>query len=189
MKNIMKLLLLGSVLFTACKSNNTENAATKVEEQVEEIKSTTAEQGKAGRGKITIVCNAKTYEINGVCGAVTTMGSLTIAIPDDSNNAKTFTLGFATDKLSEVSGSYTIVKSRNDAKDANLITVEFTDITDGSMFGWDSDDNSGKLDFTVNGNEINCKFSDIKLQPYAMYNKGEQNAPATASGEFTIVDN
>ena len=62
----------------------TDDINTTIEQNMDEIKSSTAEQGKAGNGKISLICNGKTYEINGVCGAVTSMGSLTIAVPDDS---------------------------------------------------------------------------------------------------------
>ena len=54
---------------------------------------------------------------------------------------------------------------------------------------WESDDNTGKLDFVVNGNEIKCNFSNLTLQPSMMYNKGELNATATVSGELTIYKN
>jgi hypothetical protein len=183
------LLFACNILFVACKSNKTDSAATTIEQNMDEIKSSTAEQGKAGKGKIILQCNGKTYEINGVCGAVTSMGSLTIAVPDDSFPAKTFMINFTTDKLPETSSSYSIVKSNIDDKDASHVSLSYADMRSTSTMIWESDDKTGKLDFTVNGNEIKCSFSNLTLQPSMMYNKGELNTAATLSGELIIYKN
>jgi hypothetical protein len=99
MKKIITLIFACNLLFIACKSNKTDSSeTTTIQQNMDEIKSSTAEQGKAGKGKITLQCNGKTFEINGVCGAVTSMGTLTIAVPDDSFPAKTFTINFTTEK-------------------------------------------------------------------------------------------
>ena len=189
MKKIITIIFVSSILFTACKSNKTDSAATTIEQNMDEIKSSTAEQGKAGKGKITLQCNGKTYEINGVCGAVTSMGSLTIAVPDDSFPAKTFMINFTNDKMPSTTSSYTIIKSKLDDKDANHVTLSYADMRSTSTMIWESDDKTGKLDFVVNGNEIKCSFSNLTLQASEFYNKGELNAKATISGDLTIYKN
>ena len=189
MKKIVSYIFACSVLFTACKSNKTDSSETTIEQNMDEIKSSTAEQGKAGKGKITLVCNGKTFEINGVCGAVTSMGTLTIAVPDDSFPAKVFTINFKNDKLPETTSSFVIKKYNIDDKDANHVTVSYSDMRSTSTMIWESDDKTGKLDFAVSGNEIKCSFSNLTLQPSEFYNKGELNAKATISGELTIYKN
>ena len=188
-RQLIILLFACNILFTACKSNKTDSAETTIEQNMDEIKSSTAEQGKAGKGKITLLCNGKTYEINGVCGAVTSMGTLTVAVPDDSFPAKTFMINFTNDKIPSATSSYTIVKSSIDDKDATHVSLSYADMRSTSTMIWESDDKIGKLDFVVNGNEIKCSFSNLTLQPSMMYNKGEQDAPATISGELTIYKN
>ncbi len=188
-KKLITLIFVCSVLFTACKSNKTDNTETTIEQNMDEIKSSTAEQGKAGKGKITLVCNGKAYEIKGVCGAVTSMGTLTIAVSDDSIPAKTFTINFTTDKLPDATSTYKITKYNIDDKDASHVTVGYSDMRSTSTMIWESDDKTGKLDFTVNGNEIKCSFADLKLQPSMMYNKGEQDGIASVSGELIIYKN
>jgi hypothetical protein len=188
MKKIFFLLFACNLIFIACKPK-TDSSTSTIQENMDEIKSSTAEQGKAGKGKISLVCNGKTFEINGVCGAVSSMGSLTIAVPDDSFPAKTFTINFTTDKLPETSSSFSIVQSVYDDKDASHISLGYTDMRSTSTMNWESDNKTGKLDFVVNGNEIKCNFENLALQPSAMYNKGELNATATISGELTMYKN
>jgi hypothetical protein len=182
-------MVVCSLFFTACKNNKTDNTATTIQQNMDEIKSSTAVVAKEGRGKITLICNGKTYQINGVCGAVTSMGSLTIAVPDDSFPAKTFTINFTNEKLPEASTSYTIVNSVNDDKNATHVSISYLDLRQTNPMIWESDSKTGKLDFIVNGNEIKCSFSNLILQPSMMYNKGEVAAPATISGELTFFKN
>lgn len=188
MKKIFFLLFVCNLIFIACKPK-TDSSTNTIEQNMDEIKSSTAEEGQAGKGKITLLCNGKTYKINGVCGAVTSMGSLTIAVPDDSFPAKLFSISFKNDKLPETSSSYVIKKYNIDDKDASHIQIGYADMRTALPMIWESDDNTGKLDFTVNGNEIKCSFSNLTLQPNEFYNKGELNAKATISGELTIYKN
>lgn len=189
MKKVLSHIVVCGLLFTACKSNRTDSTATTIEQDMDEIKSSTTTLGKTGKGKITLLCNGKIHEIKGVCGAVTSMGALTIAVPDDSFPAKTFTINFTTDKLPDATSSYKITKYNVDDKDASHVTVGYSDMRSTSTMIWESDDKTGKLDFTVNGNEIKCSFSNLILQPSDFYNKGELNAKATVSGELTIYKN
>jgi hypothetical protein len=189
MKKIIILFVAINLVLVSCKPKKTDDINTTIEQNMDDIKSSTAEQGQAGKGKITLLCNGKTFEINGVCGAVTTMGSIIIAVPDDSFPAKTFTISFTTDKLPETSATYNIVQSVYDDKDASHVSIGFTDMRSTSTMIWEGDNKTGKLDFAVNGNEIKCNFENLTLQPSAMYNKGELNAPAIISGELTIYKN
>jgi hypothetical protein len=190
MKKIITLIFACNLLFIACKSNKTDSSeTTTIQQNMDEIKSSTAEQGKAGKGKITLQCNGKTFEINGVCGAVTSMGTLTIAVPDDSFPAKTFTINFTTEKMPSATSSYTIVKSNFDDKDASHVSISYADMRSTSTMIWESDDKTGKLDFVVNGNEIKCSFSNLTLQASEFYNKGELNAKAMISGDLIIYKN
>lgn len=189
MKKTFAILFASILFFVACKSKTDNSSTTSIQENMDEIKSTTATQGNAGRGKITLECNGKTYEINGICGAVNSMGSLTIAVPDDSFPSKTFTINFTNDKMPESTSSYTVVESVYEDKDANHISIGYNDMRKDNPMLWESDNKTGKLDFVVNGNEIKCTFSNLKLQPSMMYNKGDVDAPATISGELTIYKN
>ena len=188
MKKITPILLACMCVFLLSCKNNTPTS-TSADDVIQEAKETTAVVAKEGRGKISLQCNGKTYEINGVCGAVTSMGTLTIAVPDDSFPAKTFTINFTTDKMPETTSSYTLVGSVYDDKDATHASVSYTDMRRAHPMNWESDTNTGKLDFIVNGNEIKCSFSNLTLQPSMMYNKGDVDAPATISGELTIYKN
>ena len=190
MKKIITLIFACNLLFVSCKSNKTDSSeTTTIQQNMDEIKSSTAEQGKAGKGKIILQCNGKTYEINGVCGAVTSMGTLTIAVPDDSFPAKTFTINFTTDKMPSATSSYTIAKSNIEDKDDSHVSISYADMRSTSTMIWESDDKTGKLDFVVNGNEIKCSFSNLTLQASEFYNKGELNTAATVSGDLIIYKN
>lgn len=156
---------------------------------MDEIKETTYTQGKEGRGKITLSCAGNTLEINGVCGAVSSMGTVSIAVPDDKSPAKTFTISFKTDKLPSVSRTYDMVKSRYDDEIPDHIVVSFTDFSNGATNTWESGDATGKLKFDVEGNTIKCTFSNLKLYPNEFYNKGDLNNTATVSGELTLYRN
>jgi hypothetical protein len=190
MKKILVYTFACSIFFTACKNNKTDSSeTTTIEQNMDEIKSSTAEQGKAGKGKVTLVCNGKTYEINGVCGAVKSMGSLTIAVPDDSFPAKTFMISFKNDKLPDATSNYTIVGSSIDDNATDHVVLSYTDMRQEKPMLWESENNAGKLNFKVNGNEIKCTFSNIALKANSMYNKGELDNPATISGELTMYKN
>jgi hypothetical protein len=190
MKKLIVIFIAINLVLVSCKSNKTDSSeTTTIQQNMDEIKSSTAEQGKAGKGKITLQCNGKTFEINGVCGAVTSMGTLTIAVPDDSFPAKTFTINFTTEKMPSATSSYTIVKSNFDDKDASHVSISYADMRSTSTMIWESDDKTGKLDFVVNGNEIKCSFSNLTLQASEFYNKGELNAKAMISGDLIIYKN
>lgn len=182
-------LLLSFVLLAVSCNSNPPPTKDIIQDQLDEIKETTHTQGKEGRGKITMSCAGKTFEINGVCGAVVSMGTLTVAVPDDKAPTKTFTISFKTDKLPSASRSYDMVKSRFDDENPDHVVVSYSDFSHGATNTWESDDATGKLKFDVNGNTIRCTFSNLKLLPNEFFNKGDLNNTATVSGELTIYKN
>ena len=187
MKNLIYIFCTISILFTACKNKTNESKTT--ENVIQEAHETTAVIAKEGRGKISLQYGSKTMEINGVCGAITTMGSIMIAVRDDSVPAQIFTISFATEKLPDVTTTYTILGSTYDVKGTNAVSMGYTDMGSAQKVCWSSDNKTGKLDFVVNGNEIKCTFSNLILQPNTLFNKDELDAPASVSGELTIYKN
>lgn len=188
MKKTTPVILLFSLLLFACNSDKPdEKVKEDVQKTMDDINTSVSVEAKEGRGKIVLQCNGNTYEINGVCGAVSAMGTMTVAVKDDNIPVKVFTVSFNSDQLPATSSTYNIVKSSlNQDNDPTHITVGFTDMRSALPMIWESDKNSGKLDFVVNGEEIKCSFSNLVLQPNNFYNKEAQNKPATVSGEFTF---
>lgn len=187
MKNLIYLICIICISFTACKGKTDENKI--VEDVIQEANETTAIIAKEGRGKISLQYGDKTMEINGVCGAITTMNTIMVAVRDDKVPAKVFNINFATEKLPDVNTSYTILGSTYDVKGTNAVSIGFADFSDAVKASWDSDKETGKLDFVVNGNEIKCTFSNLPLQPNTLINSDEFDIPATVSGELTIYKN
>ncbi len=147
---------------------------------------------KEGHGKITLKAGSTTWIVDGKCGGVTNTGELIVAVQDKDIAAKVFTISFNTLDYPQAEKTYTIKKSdymSEGKKPDTDVCVAFSQITEKEQADWSSDDASGTLQFTTNGNEIKCKFSGIKLQPSAMYNKGESNNLGTASGEMTFYKN
>jgi hypothetical protein len=188
----MKRLLLSAgiaIAMVACKQE-TGNP-----ESVAAIQTTTVTESapaKEGSGKVTLQCGSQTLTVEGKCGGVTTTGEMIVAVQDKDIPAKVFTISFNTANYPESGKTYTIKKSdymSEDKKPDNEIYVAFSQITEKMQADWSSNDVSGTLQFTANGNEIKCKFSGIKLQPSEMYNKGELNNVGTASGEMTFYKN
>lgn len=147
---------------------------------------------KEGHGKITLKAGSKTWTVDGKCGSVTNTGALIVAVQDKDIAAKVFTVSFNTLNYPQAGKIYTIKKSdymSEGKKPETDIYVAFSQITEKEQADWSSDDASGTLQFTTNGNEIKCKFSGIKLEPSAVYNKGENNSVGIASGEMTFYKN
>lgn len=184
-KKTIIIFYITCFLFLSC--NNSKSKSTTVEDVIQKAKETTAVVAKEGRGNISLQCSGKTYEINGVCGALTSMGSVSIVVKDDSTKLKVFTIDFSTDQLPTSSSSYKIIKNADD-KDAHYVSIGYNDMRQPQMI-WESDNATGKLDFTVNGDEIKCSFSNLKLQANEFFNKGELNNPAIVSGELTLYKN
>jgi hypothetical protein len=184
MKNLIYIFCTISILFTACKNNTSESKT--AEDVIQEAHETTAVIAKEGRGKISLQYGSKTMEINGVCGAITTMGSIMIAVRDDSVPAKAFTINFSSEELPSTTSSYNIVNSVSDDKNALEVSLSFVNMSSNVKSSWYGNNKTGKLEFKVNGNEVTCTFSNLTVQPDMLFNKGEFDTPATISGELTI---
>lgn len=187
MKNLIYIFYIVSILFTACKSKT--NETTTVEGVIQEANETTAIIAKEGRGKISLQYGSKTMEINGVCGTITTMGSIMVVVRDDSMPAKAFTINFVSDKLPDATTTYSIVKSTSDDINAPEVSISYVNMSSDVKSSWSGNDKTGKLEFKVNGNEITCSFNNLTVQPDMLFNKGEFDTPASISGELTIYKN
>jgi hypothetical protein len=186
MKNIM--LLAALFLFISCKKED----ATLVNDAVTNIKENTKVIAKEGSGKITLNCNGKEIITEGVCGGVVTMGALIIAVKDKTNPAKVFTISFNTSDF-PVNGNEYLIKPKDytaDNNPENEVSVSFMEgLPNNKMNVWDTQPTSGKLVFTVNGNEIKCQLKDIKLQASKMYNSDDLQGEGMVSGELTLYKN
>jgi hypothetical protein len=188
MKKVLLLIAFAGI-FTACKQEENQEAIAETPETATAIPTETA---KEGHGKVELKCGSHTLVVEGRSGGDTTSGDMIIAIQDKTVSTKVFTISFNGKDYPQDGKVYHVKKSDfmgESKKPDNEVHCGFTEVSKGSMMDWSSDDASGTLQFTVKGNEINCKFSNMKLQPSAMYNKGEMNSVGTASGEITIYKN
>jgi hypothetical protein len=186
MKNVLLLLIM--LFLFSCKK---EGIAT-VNDAVENIKENTEVIAKEGTGKITLKCNGKLIIAEGVCGGVTTMGTLIIAVKDKTNPAKVFTISFSTTDF-PLDGKEYLIKPNNytvDKNPENEVSVNFMEaLSNSKMNIWEAQASSGKLVFAVNGNQIKCQLKDIKLQANKMYNADDLQAEGIVSGEFILYKN
>ncbi len=186
MKNLM--LLVTIVILFSCKKEDAAN----VKDVVTDIKENTEVTAKEGVGKITLRCNGKEITAEGVCGGLTTMGTLIIAVKDKTNPSKIFTVNFSTTDF-PVDGKEYLIKPKNytlDKNPENEVAVSFMEVLSNSKMNvWDTQSTSGKLAFSVEGNEIKCQFKDIKLEPGKMYNAADLQGEGIVSGEFTLYKN
>lgn len=171
----------------SCKN---EGTSTTNEELTEVTENTII--AKEGTGKVILKCNGKEIITDGVCGGVITMGSLIIVVKDKTNPAKALTIDFNTEDYPENGKEY-VIKSKDytsDKKPENEVSVSFMEaLPNNKMNVWDPQATSGKLKFTVNGNEIKCTFKNIKLQPSTIYNAEDFQKEGIVSGEFTLYKN
>lgn len=147
---------------------------------------------KEGFGKVQLKCGSQLVTVEGKCGGTTALGYMVVAVQDKTVAAKVFTITFNSKDYPENGKIYTIKKSdflSETKRPVSEIYVAFSEVTSKSMTDWSSDDQTGTIQFNANGNEIKCTFKDLKLQPSEVYNKGELNQVATASGEMTFYKN
>ena len=186
MKNI--ILLIGILFLISCKKEATNT----VKNELTEVTENTVVAAKEGTGKIILSCNGKQITAEGICGGVITMGTLTIAVKDKTNPAKALILDFNTDQYPE-NGKQYLIKPKDytsDKKPENEVSVSFMEgLPNNKMNVWDAQSASGKLKFTVKGNEIKCIFNDIKLQPSTIYNAEDLQKEGIVSGELTLYKN
>lgn len=188
MKKVFLALAVAG-LFSACKQEG--NTAMNATDSPETIDTETV-MPKEGHGKIELQCGSQTLIVEGKCGGVTNTGEMIIAVQDKTVPAKVFTIAFNTKDYPQNGKTYTVKKSdymSEGKKPDTDVYIGFSEVTQQNQMDWSSDDASGTLKFDVNGNEIQCEFNNIKLQPSAMYNKGELNNVGTASGKITLYKN
>src|SRR6478609_6341462 len=89
MKNVITILT-AVFLMVSCKKEETKTA----NDAINEVKETTEIVAKEGSGKVVLTCNNKEFVSEGVCGALVSMGQLTMAVKDKTNPAKVFTITF-----------------------------------------------------------------------------------------------
>jgi len=177
-------------LFSACKQE--ENTTAETASAPETVAAAPTETAKEGHGKVELKCGSQTLVVEGKSGGDTTSGDMIIAVQDKDVPAKVFTISFNGKDYPQDGKVYHVKKSdfMGEGKKPNdEVYCGFSEVTQKNMTNWSSDNASGTLQFRVKGNEINCKFSNMELQPSAMYNKGELNAVGTASGEMTFYKN
>lgn len=186
----MRYLFLLNLLLVlvSCKKEDANTA----NELVTDIKQNTEVVAKEGTGKVTLTCNGKQITADGICGAIITMGTLTIAVKDKTNPAKVFTVDFSTDKY-PVDGMEYKVKPKDytaEKNPDNEVSASFVEgLPNNKMNVWDPQAGSGSLVFSVKGNEIKCTFSNLKLQPSPVFNADDLKSEGTVSGEFTLYKN
>jgi hypothetical protein len=182
------MILTVAVVLFSCKKED----ATLVNDAVTNIKENTKVIAKEGSGKITLNCNGKEIITEGVCGGVVTMGALIIAVKDKTNPAKVFIVSFSTQDFPVNEKEY-LIKPKDytlDKNPENEVSVSFIEgLPNNKINVWDTQPTSGKLIFTVNGNEIKCQLKDIKLQASKMYNSDDLQGEGMVSGELTLYKN
>lgn len=186
MKNLIPLI--GMLLFISCKNEGEKT----IKDELTEVTENTVVATKEGNGKIILNCNGKAISVEGICGGVITMGTLTIVVKDKTNPAKVLTIDFNTDQYPENEKEY-LIKPKDyasDNKPENEVSVSFMEgLPNNKMNVWDPQETSGKLQFTVNGNEIKCTLKDIKLKPGTIYNAEDLQKEGVVSGELTLYKN
>lgn len=187
MKKLLSIALLGTILFGACESSNTDNkdANTTIAENAKVIAETTAEKGNAGSGVATAKVGDQEVKIEGVCGAVTSMGSLSIAINDKDKGSNSMIISFAGTELPTATKTFKVIGYSENKKD-DEVSISFVNFKDNGMNNWDSKDDAGTITIEVNGNELKCSFADITLHPSEMYNKAPLDKPAKLAGQFSL---
>jgi hypothetical protein len=185
MKTLQAIIII--LLLVSCKKETPT-----VNETIDKIKETTEVVANEGKGKITLNCNGKTFTVDGVCGALVSMDHLTIAIKDSINPAKVFTISFNTADF-PLDGKEYLIKSKDytlDKNPDNEVSVGFMEaLPNNKMNVWETQPTSGKLIFSVKGNEIKCQLKDIKLEPSIVYNADDLQGEGAVSGEFTLYKN
>jgi len=184
MKNI-SFCLFCVLMLISCRENT-------INDQIDAIASETTGSASNGSGKIILNCGEQTLTVEGECGGVTTMGELVIAVKDKIVPSRVFTISFNTNEFPENGAVFEVKKSdytSDNKKSKREVYIGFSEISQNNQMDWSSDDQSGKIKFEVNANEIKCKFTDLELKPSEVYNKGELNQPAVVSGEFNLYKN
>lgn len=187
MKKLVVIAILAS--FFSCKKNNPST----VNDVVNDVKESTEIVAKEGFGKVTLVCNGKELITEGVCGALVTMGELTIAVKDKTNPAKVFMITLNGEDFPE-NGKVYEIKSKDYTKDEkgpnDEVGVSFSEgLPNNKMNTWGSENAKGTIQFVYNGNEVKCVLKDIVLSASEMFNADDLKANGTVTGELTFYKN
>lgn len=154
-----------------------------------------AQQGTAN---IILTAGGEQYKITGPCGWAEAMDTHFIGANDGSNNLKTFSSFFNLESLPSQTTTYTLVKSPDwdeEDHDPTHVWMNITEIRNGGLLEYNSDNASGTLTMVVEGNKITVDLSGIVLQPsegspiYENLNVGAFSNPGTLSGTLEFYKN
>lgn len=154
---------------------------------------------EAGVANITLTAGGEQYKITGPCGWAVAMDQHYIGANDANNNLKTFSSFFNITELPSQTTTYTLVKSPEwdeEDNDPTHIWMNITEIRNGGLFEYSSDNNSGTITLVVTGNKVTVDLAGIVLQPYdgssPIYdnlNIGAFSNPGTLSGTLEFYKN
>ncbi len=133
-----------------------------------------------GKGIGTLVSNGKTFVIAGNCNYSSPASVIVIADSSDNRNVVTFSIEGG---LPDHSKSYKLVDNVSGSEN---LSMSFTRFPEKSMNNWETKDDAGSLDMTVEGNKITCTFSNIPMHGSDVYNPDDLKGNATCSGSFTL---
>lgn len=184
MKKLFFLLFAVSALI-AC-SNNDEGSS--------DDNNNNGDPNGTSVANIIVTAGGEQYKINGSCGWASVMDTNYIGVKDENNSLKTFSTFFNIDELPSQTTTYTLVKSPEwdeEDNDPTHIWMNVTEIRNGGLFQYTSDDNSGTITLVVTGNKVTVDLTGIVLQAYdgsnIMYdnlNVGGFSGPGTLSGSL-----
>lgn len=187
MKNSILIFIFLLSIISCKKENETPT------DVLNKIKQTTEVVAKEGSGKVALICNGQEFIAEGVCGALVTMGELTIAVKDKTNPAKVFMITLNGEDFPE-NGKVYKIKSKDYTKDGkgpnDEVGVSFSEgLPNNKMNTWGSENAKGTIQFFYNGNEAKCVLKDIVLSASEMFNADDLKANGTVTGELTFYKN
>ena len=152
---------------------------------------------EAGVADITLTAAGEQYKISGPCGWASVMGTNYVGANDAGNSLKTFSAFFNIESLPSQTTTYTLVEDPDDTDtDPTHISMNITEIRNGGLFEYSSDNNSGTITLVVTGNKVTVDLTGVVLQPYdgssPIYdnlNVGAFSNPGTLSGTLEFYKN
>ncbi len=123
-----------------------------------------------GIANVTLKSGTATKTIVGNCGWAKVMGNNYVAGNDATANTRVLNIDFNVDGPPSQTTTYKIVSSAdNSAKKPTDVVISFAEIVGQTLYGWDSNINSGALigglTLTVEGNKITINFDGMILKP------------------------
>lgn len=147
-----------------------------------------------GTASITLTAAGEQFKITGTCGWASAAGVKYIAVTQDGNNLKTFSVYFNVENLPVQTTIYTLVADESDTNPSH-ITMNLTEITPGTtpkLTEWNSMNASGTLKLSVDGKKITANLDGIVLKPgsgvvgYINGNTGALASNGTLTGTLTL---